>query len=201
MKDKIALAITSAIILLEANAQLMIFIPRGVEALQYYTQLSNIMLLISAAILEFFLIRKVFKKTAIPRWVGLTLFSAIAATTVTFIVVLTILSWQVGDLGWLLFHGSMLFTHTLCPILGILLFTIFNPCTFKKNDARYAMIFTLGYAAVALVLNIAKIWHGPYPFLWIYEQPIWLTLVWFIVIPGGAYGIAKLLLLSNLKSN
>lgn len=199
MKDKIALVINTAIVILEAIALPMVFIPRGIEAAQYYTQLSNIMLLIASAILEFYLIRKVFKKTAIPRRVGLTLFSAIAATTVTFIVVLTILSWQVGDLGWLLFHGSMLFTHTLCPTLGIVLFAIFNPCEFKKNDARYAMIFTLGYAAVALVLNIAKIWHGPYPFLWIYEQPIWLTIVWFIVIPGGAFGLAKLLLLPNLK--
>ncbi len=199
MKNKIALALNTLIIILEAIAQPMIFIPRGIVAAQYYTQLSNIMLFIAAIILEFYLIRKVFKKTAIPRWVGLTLFSAVAATTVTFIVVLTILSWQVGDLGWLLFNGSMLFTHTLCPILGIILFAVFNPCEFKKTDARYAMIFTLGYAAVSLVLNIAKIWHGPYPFLWVYEQPIWLTIVWFIVIPGGAFGLAKLLLLPNVK--
>ena len=123
----------------------------------------------------------------------------VAATTVTIVVVLTILSWQVGDLGWLLFNGSMFFTHTLCPILAIVLFTAFNPCEFKKTDARYAMIFTLGYAAVALVLNIAKIWHGPYPFLWVYEQPIWASVMWVVVILAGAFGLAKLLLLPNIK--
>ncbi len=199
MKDKIALAINTLIIIGESIAQPMIFIPRGIAAAQYYTQLSNIMLFIAAIILEVFLLRKIIKKTTIPRWVGLTLFSAVAATTVTIVVVLTILSWQVGDLGWLLFNGSMFFTHTLCPILGIILFTVFNPCEFKKTDARYAMIFTLGYAAVALVLNIAKIWHGPYPFLWVYEQPIWASVMWVIVILAGAFGLAKLLLLPNVK--
>ena len=199
MKDKIALVINTLIIVGEAIAQPMIFIPRGIMAAQYYTQLSNLMLMIAAIILEVFLIRKIVKKTAIPRWVGLVLFSAVAATTVTIVVVLTILSWQVGDLGWLLFNGSMLFTHTLCPILAIILFTVFNPCEFKKTDARYAMIFTLGYAVVAMTMNIAKIWHGPYPFLWVYEQPVWISVMWVIVILAGAYGLAKLLLLPNIK--
>lgn len=199
MKDKIALAINTLIIIGESIVQPMIFIPRGIAAAQYYTQLSNILLFIAAIILEVFLLRKIIKKTTIPRWVGLTLFSAVAATTVTIVVVLTILSWQVGDLGWLLFNGSMLFTHTLCPTLGIILFAVFNPCEFKKTDARYAMIFTLGYAVVALVLNIAKIWHGPYPFLWVYEQPIWASVMWVVVILAGAFGLAKLLLLPNIK--
>lgn len=199
MKDRIALLLSSLIIIGEAIATPMIFIPRGIMAAQYYTQLSNLMLFVAAIILEIFLIRKIVKKTAIPRWVGLTLFSAVAATTVTIVVVLTILSWQVGDLGWLLFNGSMLFTHTLCPILGIILFTAFNPCKFKKTDARYAMIFTLGYAAVALTMNIAKIWHGPYPFLWVYEQPIWVSVMWVVIILMGAYGIARALLIPNLK--
>lgn len=199
MKTKLALIITTIIVLLETNAMFMIFPARGIDALQYYTQLSNIMLLIAAAILEFFLIRKTIKGSAIPRWCGLTLFSAVAATTVTIVVVLTILSWQVGDLGWLLFNGSMLYTHTLCPTLAIILFTVVNPCEYKKTDARWAMVFTLGYAAVAIIMNIAKIWHGPYPFLWFYEQPIWQTIVWFIIIPSGAYGLAKLLLLPNVR--
>lgn len=132
MKDKTALLLSSLIIIGEAIATPMIFIPRGIMAAQYYTQLSNLMLFAAAIILEIFLIRKIVKKTAIPRWVGLILFSAVAATTVTIVVVLTILSWQVGDLGWLLFNGSMIFTHTLCPILGIILFTAFNPCEFKR---------------------------------------------------------------------
>ena len=34
---------------------------------------------------------------------------------------------------------------------------------------------------------------GPYPFLHVYEQPVWASVLWFIAIPGGAYLIALLL--------
>lgn len=58
------------------------------------------------------------------------------------------------------------------------------------KDTVIAFLPTLIYAVVMVILNIAKAVHGPYPFLYVYEQPIYMSVVWGIVIPGIAWIIA-----------
>ena len=41
--------------------------------------------------------------------------------------------------------------------------------------------------------------EGPYPFLMVYKQPVWASVLWLIAIPGGAYLIALLLYKLSLK--
>jgi hypothetical protein len=93
----------------------------------------------------------------------------------------------------------MLYTHTLCPILAIISFLVFAPKIFSKKDAIRALSFTLAYAAVAIALNILRVWHGPYPFLFVYEQPIWASVAWSIGILLGAWGIARVLIISKIR--
>ena len=38
-----------------------------------------------------------------------------------------------------------------------------------------------------------RVVEGPYPFLRVYEQPVYMSIIWVIVILGSAYGIAFLL--------
>ena len=52
-------------------------------------------------------------------------------------------------------------------------------------------IFTIAYAIVFITLNILKVYEGPYPFLMVYKQPVYMSIVWFILIVGGAFGIGK----------
>jgi hypothetical protein len=40
---------------------------------------------------------------------------------------------------------------------------------------------------------------GPYPFLHVYEQPVYMSIIWFAAILGGAYFMAWLLLKANKK--
>ncbi|HPF53799.1 MAG TPA: hypothetical protein PLM48_04040 [Clostridia bacterium] len=56
---------------------------------------------------------------------------------------------------------------------------------------------TLLYAIVIIILNIAKLLVGPYPFLHIYEQPWYMSIVWIAVILGMATLLAWLLWLLN----
>ena len=70
----------------------------------------------------------------------------------------------------LLFKGSMLYHHTLCPILAILSFAFVEK--YDNLNAVKGLYFTLIYAAVMIALNVLKIVEGPYPFLLIYKQPV-----------------------------
>lgn len=190
-----------AIALFEAIGLISSFMQVGLNSLMFYTELSNIFLSLTALINIYFALRKLLnKKASIPKAVWSLFHAAVSATTVTFLVVVFVLSWMVGDLFYVLAHGSMLYTHTLCPILAIISFLVFAPKIFSRKDSIRALSFTLAYAAVAITLNILRVWHGPYPFLFVYEQPIWASIAWSIGILLGAWGIARALIISKIKS-
>lgn len=190
-----------AIALFEAIGLISSFMQVGLNSLMFYTELSNVFLSLTALINIYFALRKLLnKKASIPKAVWSLFHAAVSATTVTFLVVVFVLSWMVGDLFYVLAHGSMLYTHTLCPILAIISFLVFAPKIFSKKDSIRALSFTLAYAAVAITLNILRVWHGPYPFLFVYEQPIWASIAWSIGILLGAWGIARALIISKIKS-
>ena len=125
--------------------------------------------------------------------------AAVSATTVTFLVVLLVLSWMYGDLWYILTAGSMLYTHTLCPLIALGTFIGFAPKGFKKVDAVKAISFTVIYGLIAIVLNIMRVLKGPYPFLYVYEQPVWATVFWVVTIISGAYALSRLILVGKIK--
>ncbi len=197
---KIYLVFNIIIAILESIGLTMATLNRRETTFQYYTQLSNLFLLITSIINAVFAVRVLAgKKKVMPRIANLLSYSAICTTTVTLFVVLFVLSWMAGDLVWILTSGSMIYTHTLCPILAIIMFTCFAPERLGKRAALFALMPTIAYAIVAMIMNIARLWYGPYPFLLVYEQPVWASIAWSIGILTGAYGIARALLIPNLK--
>lgn len=62
-----------------------------------------------------------------------------------------------------------------------------------ENVLWVIFIYTLVYGIVLIFLNIIHAVNGPYPFLMVYEQPVWATLLWAITILGGVYGLSILL--------
>ena len=199
MKDRkklVAYLILNILIsVLEIIAFALVIQRRGAETFQYYTQLSNLFLLICSLINIVFIARALKSKKQMPHIVNLLTYMATCTTTVTFIVVLFVLSWMVGDLWWLLTYDSMLYMHTLCPILAIIMLECFATEKQTKKSALYALIPTIIYAIVGIAMNIARLWDGPYPFLQVYNQPIWASFGWGVVILGCAYLIARLLIL------
>lgn len=166
----------------------------------YYTQLSNLFLLCSTLVNIFFGVRIITGKgKEIPRSVQLIHYSAVATTTITLVIVLFVLSWMVGDLIWLLTNGALLYTHSLCPVLGIISLRAFTARQLKANDAKITLIPTLCYAVVSITMNIFRLWHGPYPFLYVYEQPIWASILWLVGILLSAYAIARILIIRRAK--
>lgn len=166
------------------------------DTFQFYTQLSNLFLLITCLINIFFTTQVLRgKRKVIPHFANLFSYMSICTTTVTFIVVLTVLSWMMGDLWWLLTNGAMLYTHTLCPIFGVVMLSFFAPEKLPKKSAVFALSPTIAYAIVGIIMNLTHNWVGPYPFLRVYDQSLLATFAWLIGMLGGAYIIARVLLL------
>lgn len=170
---------------------------------KYYTQLSNIFSMLAAMVVAFFAAKNLTKNAdKTPQWVRILKFSSACCLIETFLVTMFVLA-PMGMMGGfmpLMFEGPNLFHHTLCPIVSLLSLCILekgNKITLRHSF--YAMIPTLIYGVVAVVLNLLKVWHGPYPFLYVYEQPVYMSIIWAVVVLGGAFGITLIVkVLANL---
>ena len=96
---KIYLIINIAIAIMEVIGLTMATLNRRGTTFQYYTQLSNLFLLVTSIMNIVYAIKVLTgKHKSIPRIVNVFSYSAICTTTVTLLVVLFVLSWMVGDL-------------------------------------------------------------------------------------------------------
>lgn len=141
----------------------------------------------------------------IPFFVSLLRYMATACLTLTFFVVFYLAS-TAGDTyfeGLLMFftNGSMLFYHLLCPIISFISFTFFegDRRLNKKKTIYLAMIPTVVYAIILIILNASNVVEGPYPFLMVNKNPVYISLIWVVVILGLNYLFARFILLFNQK--
>lgn len=165
----------------------------------YYTQLSNLFAGIVCVLVSFSLLRS----PKMPTWVIFLKYCVTIMLTQTFLISLTFLSIAWGGIGEIMLAPIVRYFHTLCPILAIVSFLFFDPPIehFEPRVSLLAMIPTFIYGAVAITLNVLKVWHGPYPFLYVYEQPVWLSVVWALIIFGAAFLISVLLRIAKRRSS
>jgi hypothetical protein len=205
MKEKnlliMKLVLNIIIVILEIVGFVLIYQSIGWNMLMYYTELSNFMLLTTSLIACYKLIMmlrgnmnqecKVF---------NFLRYTACLSITVTFLVVLTILGpiYPTGYYGILL-EGSMLYHHLLCPLIFIFMFIFLEKYDLSKKDAFRAVYFTLIYAAVMLSLNFFKVVDGPYPFLRVHNQSVLESVLYLVLMIGGAIGLSYLIRLANQK--
>ena len=189
----INLTINLMMVILEILGFILVFKEMGLTSLEYYTEDSNLLLLISSLMLSIFLLTN----KELPSWFKSLRYVSIVSTTLTLIIVLTVLSWTTDfGLYHLLFGGSMLYHHTLCPILAIISFVIEK---YDNLNVIHGLYFTIIYAIIMIILNILKIVEGPYPFLLVYNQPVIHSVIWTIVILAITYAIALVLKKVNGK--
>lgn len=210
---KLALLFNIVIVILEVLALVLY----GFEPSQfhYYTVDSNLLTLVASLIyVVCILIKK--DNQEVPYFSILLRYLATSCLTLTFIVVLTILplmggvadstgSLDISNYGTNLIayltHNNFLYHHLLCPILSIVSFSLFegDRRLNKKKTIWLALLPTAIYAIVLVVLNLISEVSGPYPFLKVNQQPIYMSIIWFVVIFGINYLFARLLLLQNQK--
>ena len=198
-RDKITLGFSIAIIIGEIVGLVMCTRNIGWELFRYYTQDSNLFLLIATVIWSACVARRLRDGVPVPCWVRVLKYMATCTVALTLTVVMAVLApMGVDSMRNLLFSGSMLWCHTLCPILAIVASVFFDTMPdLQIRDTAVALIPTVLYGIVSVLLNVLQIWYGPYPFLYVYEQPIWVSLVWIVVIVGGAWFLSFLLYCGN----
>lgn len=192
----VSAAINLALIIMELYALISSYIKTQSGFFSYYTQDSNIFALIACVISLTFTLRALIKGKAVPEWVTALKYMAVCCLAVTFFVVVTVLAPPYGLLGFkiALFRGNAVFLHLLCPVIAVCSFIIFeSEHELTAAQTFYALIPTVIYAMIALILNLAGTLTGPYPFLHVYEQPVYMTVIWFVLILGIAYVLALII--------
>ena len=189
----------AAMVVLEARSLLNIWNGSGKKMFIYYTQDSNILAMIVCAISVICTLGcLIMGKENRPMWIRRLKHVAASCLAVTLIVEMCVLvpmncrrlsdfprEFRCGMLD-----GEMLYMHTVCPLLMIFSFLFLEPGKRMRGNVYIALIPTLIYGSISLYMNYIRAYIGPYPFLYIYIQPVYMTVVWMIVIVGGAEMIA-----------
>ena len=187
-KKLLPLFINILIILFEIRGSVICF-TNGINTLQYYTVLSNLLALVTSTIYSSCFLKY---HGEIPVWVSFLRYTTTVCLTLTFVVVCCIFVPVAGP--EVLYGGVQFFHHLCCPILSIVSFLFFeNRRELTGRCIFFAVIPTLIYAAVLILLNALCLVVGPYPFLLVHEQTPMQSVVYYIIITGLAF-VASLLL-------
>lgn len=165
----LGVVISNAILfVLELITICLIIKTNKVKALLYYTDLSNAFSLLVSGIVVVGGVVAICKKSPhMPKWIVELRFVSATMLVITFTIVICFLAPWFGVRGYItfLFEGSMLFSHTLCPLFSTLsLFAIERGMVEKIKSTTYVLYPTLGYGLTILILNILGVVVGPYPF-------------------------------------
>ncbi len=209
MKEKkitiIKLIVNILIVLLELIGFVIIYKKLKLGLFVYYTECSNLLLLISSCMIIFELINKlngnkIKIKKKYMKILDVFRYTACLSVFVTLLVVLTILgpTYPSGYYGIML-SDSMLYHHTLCPILAIISFTFLEKYEFNTKDVIRSLYFTFTYAIILILLNILNVVDGPYPFLRVQSQSILTSVFYFVLIIGGTIVLSFVFRLANRK--
>ncbi len=204
-KRKIALYLNGSIILFEVVALVFSILHHGVSLFLYYTQICNLFALVGSAL---YLVYR--GRNTSPKWLRLVRYTNVVTLTITFLVVVIILAPLIcmrevfanhesfGTGVWtsakeMFLGGSVFFHHIICPILTFVSFVYFEEGEeISKRESLWALIPTIAYAGVLILLNILRVVEGPYPFLMVYQQGALLSCAWALVIFAMAYLLGAL---------
>ena len=174
---------------------ILILCAEDVGMLRFYTQDSNIFGGIASSvtcICSLCAYRR--GETRIPYAARLLQYVSACCLAVTFTVVVCILIPMNGGMNAIypmLFEGAVLYMHFLCPILAVIITVFFTDREgFTGKSALWALLPTLIYGSVTVLLNILGVMEGPYPFLRVRSQSVQMSVLWLVLIIGCAYGIA-----------
>ncbi len=192
IKLLMSLLINIAVIGLEITGIVICALNTGLEMFNFYTTDSNLFAMFASIIFAFYTARSLFSKKnfEIPKYVKILKYISVCCLNLTFVVVTAIFAPAFGENGYayMLFNGDFFYFHFLCPILTLISFILFEGSTeYRLSLSFLAVTPTLLYAACAVTLNLLYLMNGPYPFLHIYEQPVMLSVLWFIMISDASF--------------
>ena len=207
-KKQIAIILNLWLLVMEVMGFVIAIRNNGIKILGFYTQESNLILLIATIFyLASMFGNDMLENVKVKKWVAMFKYVGVCLVAVTFAVVVFAFVPMCIPYGGkavydVLFGGANFCHHFGCPIFALVSYLFFeNDFIPDVKSALIAMVPTLLYAIVATTLNILKIIEGPYPFLYVYEQPVFVSVLWFIGIPLGGFLFAWLVGLIKKKLN
>ena len=201
IKKVVAIILNLMVMCMEVLGAYHSFRKCGILNLRFYTVLSNVLALVVSLLYVVYYIRNFNQKdTAFPRWLKQLKFVTCNCLAVTFVVVVAVLIPMDGiqSVDHYIFGPANIYHHVFCPLI-----MIFSFCVFEKErkitvrDNVLALIPTIIYAVVMVILNLVKVLKGPYPFLYVYEQPIYMSIIWAVVILTLTYVLGLILRVLN----
>lgn len=136
----------------------------------YYTQISNMITLVSSVCLIAF---GSCWFTAMLRYLSTCML------TMTFIITLFVLVPMGGEFRKLMLSGNGLYHHTLCPVISVTSYILWEQ---HNTVMLLPIIITFVYGIIMLLLNYLRKYDGPYPFFKVYEQSKRATVLWTIAL-------------------
>ena len=98
--------------------------------------------------------------------------------TMTLMVVILVLTPASRKPRQLLLMSSELYMHTLCPLLSLLSWCLFEEPLPGRGWVLLPVLVTLGYGILMLLLNARRIVDGPYLFFRVRERSVFATCLW-----------------------
>ncbi len=161
-----ATAANILIILLEILGLRISITDRHWKIFAYYTQISNLITLLSSlAFLAFG------ENAAWLRYLSTCML------TMTFLITLCVLVPMGGGFKALMLSGNGLYHHTLCPIISVLSYVLWEP---HSSFWLLPVIVTTVYGLVMLYMNWKLAFDGPYPFFRVHNQSPAATVLWML---------------------
>ena len=187
-----ALVINTLLVVMEIVALGLSLVNQGMENFEFYTQDSNYFSMVVSLLFCIFAAKELRGEGKRPTWLHILRYVSVSCLMVTLFVVLFVLMPMMGDdAPKLLYEGSMLYQHTLCPILAMISFFAFETEEpLPRSVVGKALLPTVLYAVIAILLNLCRFMEGPYPFLMVYAQPWYWSVLWCVVILGIAAALA-----------
>lgn len=159
----------------------------------FYTELSNLFAMAVCLVTAVCQLAAFVTGGEMPRPVRTLKYIVTSCLMMTFLTVVFVLAPMYGPDGHyvMLLTSSMLYNHFLNPVTAFVSFVLLERApALPRRAVGCAMIPTLVYGGIMLAANVAKVYKGPYPFFYVYEQPLWVSGMWMVVILGGALLIA-----------
>ena len=141
--------------------------------LAYYTQLSNLIALVSSLL---------YLVAAGTKAVTLLRFLTVSVLTMTFLITVFVLVPMGGSAKKLLFSGNGLYHHVICPILSVGSYFLWEQRVGSPWAILLPVALTLVYGLTMVTLNGLRKYDGPYPFFRVHRQSGLATVIWLLVL-------------------
>lgn len=185
VSKKFIWALVSNIVLFvsEVFAFVLYFPDLKARTFAYLTQDSNFFTMIISGVFIIYAIVQIKSKKQIPTWVHVLRYMSTCCLLLTFLIVVFVLIPLEGRAIYMMFGGHLFFYHTLCPIVSVLSFILFeNERSLSRIHTYCTLVPLMLYSLVMILLNIFCVFDGPYLFLKFYKQAWYISVFWVFAI-------------------